>query len=243
MQKLSSSTKQKRHAVFNSIKSNVDITILTETKFKDEDLDEHRREWNSAMYSSCTAEDRAQSGVSIMIRRGLDIEIDEEEGIGHGRDENGRVVWILGKIRSKIILIIGVYGPPQGDDETFFNNELFPILRNKTYDHVIMGGDFNVGMDKQDYKGYADPMRVRPRSRAALHENVEATDLVDIYRVLNNDGKDFTWRNRASINRNTGTASQMSRIDFFLVDANLARLVQIPQICEHWHFSIRLRHP
>ena len=66
-------------------------------------------------------EDRAQTGVSIMIRRGLDIEIDEEEGIGHGRDENGRVVWILGKIRSKIILIIGVYGPPQGDDETFFN--------------------------------------------------------------------------------------------------------------------------
>ena len=76
-----SSTKQKRHAVFNSIKSNVDITILTETKFKYEDLDEHRREWNSAMYSSCTAEDRAQSGVSIMIKRGLDIEISEEEGI------------------------------------------------------------------------------------------------------------------------------------------------------------------
>ena len=232
-----SSTKQKRHAVFNSIKSNVDITILTETKFKYEDLDEHRREWNSAMYSSCTAEDRAQSGVSIMIRRGLDIEINEEEGIGHGRDENGRVVWILGKIRSKIILIIGVYGPPQGDDETFFNNELFPILRSKTYDHVIMGGDFNVGMDKQDYKGYADLMRVRPRSRAALHENVEATDLVDIYRVLNNDGKDFTWRNRASINRNTGTASQMSRIDFFLVDANLAGLVQTVGPCEPWDKS------
>ena len=47
--------------------------------------------------------------------------------------------------------------PPQGDDETFFNDELFPILRNKTYDHVIMGGDFNVGMENHDYKGYADP--------------------------------------------------------------------------------------
>ena len=47
----------------------------------------------------------------------------------------------------------------------------------------------------------ADPSRVRPRSRAALHDNIEATDLVDIYRVLNEDRKDFTWRNRGSINR------------------------------------------
>ena len=232
-----SSSQQKRQAVFNSLRSVVDITILTETKFKDEDLDEHRREWNSAMFSSCTAEDRAQSGVSILIRRGLDIEISEEEGIGHGRDDNGRIVWILGKIRSKTLLIIGVYGPPQGDDDTFFNDQLFPILRNKTYDHVIMGGDFNVGMENHDYKGYADPSRVRPRSRAALHDNIEATDLVDIYRVLNNDGKDYTWRNRASINRNTGAASQMSRIDFFLVDANLADLVQTVGPCEPWDKS------
>ena len=166
-----SSNKQKRHAVFSNIRNTVDVTILTETKFKHEDLDEYRCEWNSAMYSSCTAEDRAQSGVSILLRRGLDMEVSEEEGVGHGKDKNGRVVWILGKIRSKTILIIGVYGPPQGDDEVFFNDELFPILKNKTYDHVIMGGDFNVGMERQDYKGYANPFR--PKSRAALHENIE----------------------------------------------------------------------
>ena len=29
-----------------------------------------------------------------------------------GSDDNGRVVWIVGKIRSKTLLIIGVYGPP-----------------------------------------------------------------------------------------------------------------------------------
>ena len=232
-----SSNKQKRHAVFSNIRNTVDVTILTETKFKHEDLDEYRCEWNSAMYSSCTAEDRAQSGVSILLRRGLDMEVSEEEGVGHGKDKNGRVVWILGKIRSKTILIIGVYGPPQGDDEMFFNDELFPILKNKTYDHVIMGGDFNVGMERQDYKGYADPSRVRPKSRAALHENIEATDLVDVYRVLNSDGKDFTWRSRASINSNTGVASQMSRIDFFLVDSNMAALVQTVGPCEPWSTS------
>ena len=57
------------------MRSTVDLTILTETTYKDEDLDEYRREWNSAMYSSCTAEDRAQSGVSILLRRGRDIDI------------------------------------------------------------------------------------------------------------------------------------------------------------------------
>ena len=72
------STTSKRQVLFNSIRDNVDITILSETKFKESDCDTYRQEWNSQMYNSCTREDHAQAGVSILIRRGLDIKIDEK---------------------------------------------------------------------------------------------------------------------------------------------------------------------
>ena len=45
---------------------------------------------------------------TILLRRGLDIHISEEEGVGQKWE--GYVD--RGKIRYKIILIIGVYGPP-----------------------------------------------------------------------------------------------------------------------------------
>ena len=119
------STTKKRQALFNNIRGNVDIAILSETKFKESDCDTYRQEWNSLMYNSCTREDHAQAGVSILIRRGLDIKIDEKKGVGHGKDLDGRIVWVLAEIRAKTILIIGLYGPSAGDREEFFRDELF----------------------------------------------------------------------------------------------------------------------
>ena len=226
------STTKKRQALFNNIRGNVDIAILSETKFKESDCDTYRQEWNSLMYNSCTREDHAQAGVSILIRRGLDIKIDEKKGIGHGKDLDGRIVWVLAEIRAKTILIIGLYGPSAGDREEFFRDELFPIMRNKNYDHCIIGGDWNVGMQPEDYKGYADPLGKRPKSRKVIHEGVETLDLIDIYRELQPDGRDFTWRNRGTISKKTGVATQQARLDYFMVDTGLAGLVQSVGSCE-----------
>ena len=77
-------------------------------------------------------------------------------------------------------------------------------MRNKNYDHCIIGGDWNVGMQPEDYKGYADPLGKRPKSRKAIHEGVETLDLIDIYRELQPDGRDFTWRNRGTISNKQG---------------------------------------
>ena len=231
------STTKKRQALFNSIRGNVDIAILSETKFKESDCDTYRQEWNSLMYNSCTREDHAQAGVSILIRRGLDIKIDEKKGVGHGKDLDGRIVWVLAEIRAKTILIIGLYGPSAGDREEFFRDELFPIMRNKNYDHCIIGGDWNVGMQPEDYKGYADPLGKRPKSRKAIHEGVETLDLIDIYRELQPEGRDFTWRNRGTISKKTGVATQQARLDYFMVDTGLAGLVQSVGSCEPFNTS------
>ena len=55
-------------------------------------------------------------------------------------------MWALVEINAKKLMIIGVYAPSQGDDPKFFKDEVFPILDTAEYDHVILGGDWNLGI-------------------------------------------------------------------------------------------------
>ena len=143
---------EKRRRIFNSIRHNNDIVILTETKFKSNEMNTYKQDWNSGLLASCTSELRAQAGVAILFRRGLAVDI-----LSHGQDSNGRVVWALVEIYAKKILIIGVYAPAQGDNPKFFTDDVFPILGKVTFDHSVLGGDWNLGMDpSMDYFGYSN---------------------------------------------------------------------------------------
>ena len=87
------------------------------------------------------------------------------------------------------------YAPSSGDNADFFKEDVFPVLDKVEYDHVLQGGDWNVGMDTDlDYYGYSDAAQVRPKSRQALHENIANYDLIDIYRELHQNGPERTWR-------------------------------------------------
>ena len=94
----------KRRAIFNSLRNGTDITFLTETKFKQSELSTYKGEWGSGFLASCTPQVRAQAGVAILFRKGLAINFIGEGG----KDKNGRVVWALVEINTKILLIIGV---------------------------------------------------------------------------------------------------------------------------------------
>ena len=219
---ISSQTKScvaKRRSIFNSLRT-TDISILTETKFKQSDLDIYKREWGPGFLASCTPEIRAQAGVAILFRKGLAIDIKST-----GSDLKGRVIWALVEIYAKKILIIGVYAPSQGDDPKFFKDDVFPILDKAEYDHVILGGDWNLGMDEDlDYLGYSNTDLVRPNSRRELHQSIEKYELLDIYRELNPEGKEKTWR---TWNKNRKRADKEARLDYFIVDTGLASFTQL----------------
>jgi len=155
-------------------------------------LSTYKGEWGSGFLASCTPQVRAQAGVAILFRKGLAINFIGEGG----KDKNGRVVWALVEINTKVLLIIGVYAPSQGDNPDFFKDDVFPILDSVDYDHVIIGGDWNLGMDESlDYYGYANTDPVRPKSRLELHKQIEHYDLLDIYRELHPtpSSGDKTW--------------------------------------------------
>ena len=163
---------------------------------------------------------RAQAGVAILFRKGLAITFH-----GDGKDKNGRVVWALVEINTKMLLIIGVYAPSQGDNPNFFKDDVFPILDKVDYDHVVIGGDWNLGMDEcLDYYGYANTDPVRPKSRLELHKQVEHYDLLDIYRELNPNGNEKTWQ---AWNKSRRKADKEARLDYFIVDTGLASFVQL----------------
>ena len=204
---ISSQTKScvaKRRSIFNSLRT-IDISILTETKFKQSDLDIYKREWGPGFLASCTPEIRAQAGVAMLFRKGLAIDVKST-----GSDLKGRVIWALVEIYAKKLLIIGVYAPSQGDDPKFFRDDVFPILDKAEYDHVVLGGDWNLGMDEDlDYLGYSNTDLVRPNSRRELHQNIEKYELLDVYRELNPEGKEKTWR---TWNKNRKRADKEARL-------------------------------
>ena len=71
------------------------------------------------------------------------------------KDHNGRVVWTLAEINTKMLLIIGIYAPSQGDDPQFFKDEVFPILEKVDFDHVarLQGVARTVPVSRQPSSG------------------------------------------------------------------------------------------
>ena len=153
----------KRRELFNNLRHNNDVVFLTETKFRQEKVNIYRQEWSSGMYNSCTPEDRAQAGVSILFGKGLDITIGDKD---HRSDSEGRLVWVLGELKARKILFVGIYAPSDGDNDQFFEDTVFPTLINKNYDHIVIGGDWKLGLDGDlDYKGYSANSPKRPKCR------------------------------------------------------------------------------
>ena len=211
----------KRRELFNNLRHNNDVVFLTETKFKQQNVNIYRQEWSSGMYNSCTPEDRAQAGVSILFGKGLDITIGDQD---HGSDSEGRLVWVLGELKARKILFVGIYAPSDGDNDQFFEDTVFPVLVNKNYDHVVICGDWNLGLDTSlDYNNYASNSPKRPKCRESILKYMNSCDLIDIYRELHPTGQDFSWRQWNDAGRRS---AKEARLDYFLVDSNLASYVQ-----------------
>ena len=95
----------KRKTLIESVKNTNDITIMTETKFKTENIQTLKQEWNGlSIHSTAT---NARAGVSILFKKGLPFELTSS----NDGDNEGRTLWAEIKISSKNVLVIGVYAP------------------------------------------------------------------------------------------------------------------------------------
>ncbi len=194
----------KRKKVFQKMKKmNVDVVMLQETHSTAEDSPLWEREWGGrALFAHGTNMSR---GVAILCKQGLDLEIEHLVV-----DEEGRFLILKAKLNGIPYLLTNIYGP--NTDNADFFIRVFNDIADVPCDNRIIAGDFNVVLGNKDYFG-AQNEHANRRSKAIIHELMEEYDLIDIWREMHTDRKEYT--------RHQNRPRCLSRIDFFLVSRSI----------------------
>ena len=113
---------------------------------------------------------------------------------------------------NKRITLASVFAPSSGDHPEFFDTLMREVV-NMDNELIIIGGDWNVAVNPKIDTNH--PSNVyRARSRKKILDFMDSYDLVDVYRTLHSNTRNYSWR------RFNGT--QRSRLDFcFLISEQL----------------------
>ena len=185
-----------------------------------------RDEWGGqCVFNSFSSQAR---GVAIFLKKNNPAKI-----IDSFSDTDGNLLAISLLYEEKKILLEVLYGPNQ-DTPNFYSEIVFKQIQAWNPDFSIFAGDYNVVLDHAlDTKNYQHENN--PFAREALKNQIHQYNLVDIWRELHPDGKQYTWR---KFNEN-----KQSRLDYFLISASLLPYVQnasiIPSYCSD-HSGIEL---
>uniref|UniRef100_A0A3P9CZZ3 exodeoxyribonuclease III n=1 Tax=Maylandia zebra TaxID=106582 RepID=A0A3P9CZZ3_9CICH len=184
-------------------KDRVQIALLQETHLTDSEHLKLKRDWvGQIYYSSFNSKSR---GVAILVHKNLPFTLHTIV-----RDTDGRFILITGLLYGELILLGSVYAP-NTFDRSFYSNFLAkasPVCPN----HVIIGGDFNCGLNPEtDY----NPPKSQPSSKMAKATTDLCSDLglFDAWRVCNPHVKDFTFFSRPHFS--------FSRIDYMFVSGSV----------------------
>ena len=163
-----------------------------------------KTEWGGPAYFSSF--DSQSRGIAIFIKKDLPFQL-----LDSFSDIQGNILAILVKLEDKTILVQGTYGPNR-DDPNFYSVECFQKLQQWNPDFAILAADWNIALDPtMDTLNYHN--NNNPRARIELIDKMSELDLIDVYRELNPNVKNFTWRQWGN--------AKFSRLDYFLISNSL----------------------
>ena len=190
---------EKRADILNYLKSkNYSIYFLQETHFTDNETKFIRAQWGYECYFSNFSSQT--KGVAILFNNNFEFKvhniITEEEYPG--------VQLILDvTIEDKRMLLVNVYGPNRNDANVYMSliaNILEPIDEHP----AIIAGDFNLvlnpDMDSYNYKHVNNP-----DNRDQMLDILIDYNLVDVWRDLNLEEKQYTWRRKKKKKQTKGS--------------------------------------
>jgi exonuclease III len=151
-------------------------------------------------------------GVGILIKKDLPYNI-----VRTDRDVNENILSITFSLQDYVFKCISIYGPNSNDREFFSDLERF--INSDPNIPLIAGGDWNLTYSILNSQANIDIINMpNPpsifRSRL-LYEICSASNLIDPYRLLYPDKRDYSYIPRA------GTDNR-SRLDFFLISNSIA---------------------
>ena len=198
---------EKRNELFTYLKKNrYDIVLLQETFWDDSIEKIAMREWDGEIISS-NCLDINRRGVTILIRKNSDIDIESQRTF-----INGRLLQINVIVDEQRITIFNIYAPCNISEKKCFFNDFNQKISGCT-NHIIIAGDFNTVLNT--YLDKYPPNPSGDASRKSLKDIMISHDLTDIWRDRNEQKIQFT-RYRNAINGRVA-----SRIDRFLISKTL----------------------
>ena len=203
--------RSKREDVFDYLKSKKGhIYFLQDTHFTDEDIKQIYRETGMTVYLS-NGNNYAR-GVATFIDKQIDFKVKSLL-----KDEEGNMLIINCIIHNKDITLVNIYGPNQ--DKPEFYDHIRKIL-NGYNNCCIIAGDFNLVLNP--HIDYMDYLHVNnPKARESVITVIQELDLIDCWRDIHVENKEFTWFKKNS--------NKKARLDFFLISSPL--LIYVKQ-CE-----------
>ena len=137
----------KRRSIFSYLKSKKCLFYLLQETYsepKDEAL--RKNEWGGGIFFSHGT--NHQKGVCILINPSFDLSV-----TSHFSDPEGRIVIINLIIQKVKLSICNIYTPNNSMQQNkFFQGLNEALLSNAKIDNVIIGGDWNVTLERIDKK-------------------------------------------------------------------------------------------
>ena len=192
---------RKRKYIFQILKrKKVDIACLQESYITENDAKQWEKEWGGNILF-CEGSNHGR-GQLILINKRFQYEWRIER-------KEERILNIIINAEKEISLF-NIYAPcGQRETKEFFAN-LIPIIKNSDAQIKIVCGDFNAVMSNE--KDIISGEKKPPSLVQAFNELAEICELYDLWRILNEDIKEYTWsryRNGKFIAR---------RLDYFLLN-------------------------
>ena len=201
---------KKRQTIFQWLKTSYQgIVLLQETHSLEKDEKQWVSEWGGEIiFAYGTSNSR---GVAILLDSKCEYIVSDIV-----RDPNGRFIVLKITLHNESFVIVNVYAPTKDDGKSqrSFFEQMNKMLDSYIGINIIIGGDFNVCLNpNKDKQG---GLTMTQSACSKLIQAMSASkDLIDIWRVFNEDAKRFTW---CSLTKK-GRVS--SRLDYWLISSCL----------------------
>ena len=205
--------KEKRKDVLNFLKQKkYSIYFVQDTHFTEKEEKYIRTQWGyECFFSSFNSQSR---GVALFINNNFEFKMNRIK-----RDREGNKIILDITIMGKRITLINIYGPNR-DTPAFFES-IKADINEFSNEFIIWTGDFNLTLNQVlDTKNYTNINN--PRSREKVLDICAELNLIDIWRELNMEVRQYTWR--------TKNGNKHGRLDFYLISENLFMDIESVQI-------------
>ena len=144
----------------------------------------------------------------ILLNPKLDYQIDEEVC-----EKNGRFLSANITLDDCQIVLANVYAPNDINQQEQFFKEVQKLLGKFAQEMMIIGGDFNCALSPNDKEG-GNPTSKKLPVISEIDNLCHLYSLCDVWRFLNPNARQFTWRNKSF--------KVQCRLDYFLVSKQLS---------------------